>query len=238
MESTKTKLDTIPFTMVANVVLHDVNLSFRAKGLFAYIYSKKDGWEFSVIRIAKDTKDKPKAIHAGLKELVAQGYLQKKKLPSGKMLYFITYAPEEPVSPKGKEPKRQRAERGSISNTKLQSNKEELQSKNIIPAVNLPEPEKKELVSENTEAKKIFEILQEINKAIPYNHKVQWDSARWLVENHPKAVELAKLAVKLHGQPYAPIITTPLQLKTKLSQLEAFVASKSREQQSRRVLKI
>lgn len=45
------------FTTVPNSVLNDPRLSWKSKGLWAYIQSKPDGWDFSSERIAKDSAD-------------------------------------------------------------------------------------------------------------------------------------------------------------------------------------
>lgn len=120
------------FTQVSNTVLNDKYLSFKAKGVYAYLYSKPDGWDFSGERICKDSKDGRKAVYSALKELEHAGYLQRKKDSSGKIGYIIGIEPvaqkghldKKPVAHFGKEPKRQRAQTGSISNTVYKSNKE------------------------------------------------------------------------------------------------------------------
>lgn len=119
--------ENIPFTQVANVVITSPTISFKAKGIFSYLFSKPPGWKFSGDRISKkESKDGRKSIYAGLKELENHGYLSREKEPNGRMIYILKYSVDEkPVAQKGKEPKRQTAERGSISNTYTKSNKEE-----------------------------------------------------------------------------------------------------------------
>jgi hypothetical protein len=72
----------IRFTQVSNDVLNDKNLSAKAKGVFAYLYSKPDDWDFAVERIISDFKDGRDSIISGLKELEAFSYLKRKRLPS------------------------------------------------------------------------------------------------------------------------------------------------------------
>jgi len=69
----------VPFTQVANCVLQDKNLSFRAKGVYAYLYSKPDGWKFSATRIASDSSDGRKPVLKALRELEKGKYLQRVK---------------------------------------------------------------------------------------------------------------------------------------------------------------
>lgn len=82
---------TIPFTQVPNGLLYDPELSFKAKGLWAYISAKPSGWNFSADRIAMETKEERKSILAGLKELVEAGYLSCKKLSNGRMEYTLKW---------------------------------------------------------------------------------------------------------------------------------------------------
>jgi len=45
------------FTIVPNELINDKSVSFKAKGLYAYIHSKPNGWEFSSERIAQESSD-------------------------------------------------------------------------------------------------------------------------------------------------------------------------------------
>ena len=69
----------VPFSQVANSVLNDPELSWKAKGIFAYMNSKPDGWDFANTRITKDSKDGEKATGTGLVELEENGYLVREK---------------------------------------------------------------------------------------------------------------------------------------------------------------
>jgi hypothetical protein len=79
------------YTKVPNDVLMSTKLSMRAKGIWAYLWSKPDGWAFSADRIASETAEGRGAILAGLSELEEQGYLSRKKLQSGKMQYNVFF---------------------------------------------------------------------------------------------------------------------------------------------------
>lgn len=57
------------FGLVPNSILNSKELSFRAKGIWAYIYSKPDGWEFSVKNIAYQSKEGIEAVRNAVKEL-------------------------------------------------------------------------------------------------------------------------------------------------------------------------
>lgn len=89
MEKMDFKKEKIPFTQVANEVLNDSNLTFKAKGLYAYLYSKPDGWDFAIDRISTQTKESRLAINSGLRELEKEGYLIRQRQNTGRVLYLL-----------------------------------------------------------------------------------------------------------------------------------------------------
>ena len=79
----------VNFTQISNNVIADNRLSAKAKGIYCYLYSKPDNWDFSADRIAHDFTDGEKAIRAAIKELEKCEYLQREKLGSGRMVYYL-----------------------------------------------------------------------------------------------------------------------------------------------------
>ena len=65
------------YGVVPNEILNNPELSLKAKGLFAYLQSKPDGWKFSVERIAKQTKEGADAVRSAIRELEEKGYLRR-----------------------------------------------------------------------------------------------------------------------------------------------------------------
>lgn len=65
------------FTILANAVLENPRLSFKAKGLWAYCMSRPDDWEFHVEHLATVSKEKKRAIYAALEELILEGLVIK-----------------------------------------------------------------------------------------------------------------------------------------------------------------
>lgn len=88
-----------PFSWIYNEILFDPNISMKAKGLWVYMNSKPDGWQFAAERIAKETSDGAKSIRAGLRELVEYGYLSAKKHSDGHFIYTLTRG-KKPVNGK------------------------------------------------------------------------------------------------------------------------------------------
>lgn len=68
----KTKYGVVP-----NHILNNALLSFKAKGLFAYLQSKPADWSFSVERISSDTNDGRDSVRSGLHELEKAGLLKR-----------------------------------------------------------------------------------------------------------------------------------------------------------------
>jgi Mn-dependent DtxR family transcriptional regulator len=62
---------------VPNALLNSDQISFKAKGIYAYIQSKPDDWDFSVERISSQVKEGKPSIAAALKELENAGYLSR-----------------------------------------------------------------------------------------------------------------------------------------------------------------
>lgn len=65
------------FTTVPNELLNNPDISLRAKGLYAYINSKPDAWEFSAERISKDQIEGVSSVKTSLRELEKHGYLKR-----------------------------------------------------------------------------------------------------------------------------------------------------------------
>lgn len=63
------------WTSVPNELLNDDSISFKAKGLYAFLNSKPDEWDFSVDRIALQSKDGKDAVRNALQELQAKGWV-------------------------------------------------------------------------------------------------------------------------------------------------------------------
>lgn len=66
------------YTNVSNAVIRDSRLSWKARGIFVYLWSQADNWDFYVSEIAKHATDGVRALRNGLKELEKLGYLIRK----------------------------------------------------------------------------------------------------------------------------------------------------------------
>lgn len=63
------------YTVASNDFIKDTNLSCKAKGVLLTILSKPNGWDFSIERLAQESRDGKDSIRAGVQELEDAGYL-------------------------------------------------------------------------------------------------------------------------------------------------------------------
>ena len=88
------KKQEVGFTQIKNEILANKKLSWKAKGLFSYLYSKPNNWNFSAERIAQESPEGNHVVRTGLKELEKYGYLKRKKMQDGRVKYYIRYNPD------------------------------------------------------------------------------------------------------------------------------------------------
>lgn len=65
------------FAQIHNAALADGRLSFKARGILAFLLSRPPGWKTSAERLARSGTDGERAVKSGLKELEALGYLKR-----------------------------------------------------------------------------------------------------------------------------------------------------------------
>lgn len=58
-------------------VLLDANLSWRAKGIYAYVYSRPPNWEVHIKHLITQSTEGRDAVYSGISELESRGYLIK-----------------------------------------------------------------------------------------------------------------------------------------------------------------
>lgn len=75
-----TKVKHRDFTIIDNNFLRDERLSFKAKGLFMYMWSQSNDWNFYVNELSNHAKDGRNAVMTGLEELENYGYLKRKRV--------------------------------------------------------------------------------------------------------------------------------------------------------------
>jgi hypothetical protein len=79
------------YGVTPNALLNNQNISLKAKGLYGYIQSKSDGWDFSAEKISNQCKEGIDAIRVTLIELEKFGYLVREKYQNEKGHWDIDY---------------------------------------------------------------------------------------------------------------------------------------------------
>lgn len=69
-----------PFVMIDKSCLEDSNLSWKAKGLLAYLLSRPDDWKIYVNDLISRAKDGRDSVYSGLRELIEAKYIFKQRL--------------------------------------------------------------------------------------------------------------------------------------------------------------
>lgn len=99
----------VGYTVIRNEVLRDNRLSYRDRGLLAYMLSHTDNWRFSVETLSAQGVDGKQALYASMKSLEEAGYLTRKRVhdkETGKFDWqtFVYDLPQDsfdsPVTPK------------------------------------------------------------------------------------------------------------------------------------------
>lgn len=79
------------YTQVLNKVLYDSELSLRAKGMYGYLFSKPDGWQFHIVTMQKELKESKGQIYAIIDELIKFGYIKRNQVNENGKFGGIVY---------------------------------------------------------------------------------------------------------------------------------------------------
>lgn len=230
MEKIDFRKRNIPFTQVANGVLYDKNLTLKAKGLYSYLYSKPDGWQFSSTRIAQETKDSRDAVRSAILELEQCGYLIRHKMSDGRMIYEVIFPPMTENPSQGQKPMTEKANDGKshsgkirpISNTDTYSNMDK--TNNTIAG----KPAEGNLLI--PEIIKAFETVNPACKSM-YGNKTQRKACEHLIDEYglEEVLKFISWLPKTNKIPYVPQATTPVQLWEKWQAIRDAIDKKRSE---------
>jgi hypothetical protein len=86
------------FVVISKVPLEDTRLSWKARGLHAYLLSKPDGWVVVISHLVSQSPDGKTAVVSALNELERYGYISRGRTDrvSGKFSTSYTQVFEEP----------------------------------------------------------------------------------------------------------------------------------------------
>lgn len=88
------------FTLMPNALINNPEISFKAKGIMAYLLSKPDGWRIVIKELLSHSKESRDAVYSGLKELREAGWivLEIKRNAIGQISRFIYHVYASPVN--------------------------------------------------------------------------------------------------------------------------------------------
>jgi len=67
------------FTQISNTIINDEKISFKAKGIFLYLWSKPEKWVVRITDICNNGQEGKTAIYSGLNELEENGYIARQR---------------------------------------------------------------------------------------------------------------------------------------------------------------
>lgn len=205
------------YATIPNNILNCKDISFRAKGIWAYIYSKPDGWNFSAKKIALQSKEGVDAVRNAIKELENQHLLKRTKfqneLGHWDIEYLLLeYSVGKPCAGKPNDGKPYNGKTTNIS-------KKEYSKKDIV--------KKKEIISENKfsqDIKTILELFSTINPSIQYGNKTQRKVCEDMIKKYraDNVINMVKQVISVQGEKYAPVATTPYAMYKKLGEFKIY----------------
>jgi hypothetical protein len=68
------------YTVINNTICRDKRISWKAKGIWLYAFSRPDDWKFHINDLINQSTDGKEAVRSGLKELEDAGYLRREML--------------------------------------------------------------------------------------------------------------------------------------------------------------
>ncbi len=83
------------YSQISNTVAGDPYISLKAKGLFLFMESKPEGWNFTIRSMSKQLKDGIDSISSALKELKKYGYVIYYKQTDGTGIYELIDEPNQ-----------------------------------------------------------------------------------------------------------------------------------------------
>lgn len=72
------------FTALSNKIVRDDKLSWKARGIFLYLFSQSDDWDFYETEVVKHSIDGRDSLRSGLKELEDRGYIKRERIRNDK----------------------------------------------------------------------------------------------------------------------------------------------------------
>jgi hypothetical protein len=94
-----------PYVMMDKRPLENPILSYKAKGILAYLLSRPDGWEVNITDLTNHAPDGASAVRSGVNELREVGHVVYKRIRNDKkqIIKWLIEVHEYPITPQEKE---------------------------------------------------------------------------------------------------------------------------------------
>lgn len=79
------------YATVPNELLNDNLISLKSKGMYAFIQSKPENWEFSAEKISRLLREGLPSVKSALQELEENGYLSRRRYQNSKGFWEVEY---------------------------------------------------------------------------------------------------------------------------------------------------
>lgn len=144
-----------PFVQIDKTCLDDVSLSWKAKGLHAYLISKPDDWVVRLTQLCKASTEGRDAMRTGITELEKAGYIKKGEKPEhdekGRLIGCAWYVYELP-QPKSDYPNSAEPQSDNTAVGQSASTNKELRTKNEVNNTSSPPSKPLALEGESSSA--------------------------------------------------------------------------------------
>jgi len=202
------------YGVIPQSVLYSRTLSLKAKGLFGYMQSKPDGWDFSADRIALECKEAREAIQSALHELECAGLLTRTKYKDERGQWQWQHELSENPSTENPTTDEPTTENPTI--------KQEVDSKKY-EVRNTPRSRASKEPTYNALGAEIIKAFEPLNLGAKrwYANTTQRQACDDLLAAHDlqHILQVIALLPDTNKMPYMPTITTPLQLRDKWTAL-------------------
>ncbi len=209
------RIKPLTFGTAPNSLLNNKKISLKAKGLYAFMNSKPENWEFSYNGLQSQLLEQKTAIKTAIKELEKFGYLIRKKYKKENGQWSWEYQLTMVDYPSIENPS---MENPSMENI-VDISKKELSKKDIV--------KKRENTSENKFSQEIVDIIElfsQINPSIQYGNKTQRKACEDMLKRfgYKNTIKMVKQVLEVQGNKYAPTATTPYTMYQKLADFKIY----------------
>ena len=199
------------FVMIDKTFLEDDRLSYKAKGILAYLLSKPDNWKVVVGDLVNRSKDGKASVYAGLRELKEYGYYNKTPVRNEQGTRIVRWESVVYELPISLLTDFQYIENQNIENQFIENrerNNNYINNKLNINNIDNRSMSKKEKVNEKIDYQQVADLYNNICTSLPRIQKLQDKRkkaikkllAEYSIEEVKKVFEMAEESLFLKGK--------------------------------------